>query len=190
MKPLQASFPNRQIGALREVHPFAAPIAVDFVVESQGHMTNWCWAAVTSSISRYYPAPPGKSQCEVARMEVGAQLHVDCCVSPGACDVTWYLDLPLQHVGHFHARAGSWVQPAAVAAELQAHNPLPVRVEWRSGGSHFLAIYGMQDLGGGTFQLWLTDSIFGVSSISGVAFVNGGYQAAGGRWADSYSVKP
>lgn len=100
------------------------------------------------------------------------------------------MDAPLAQVGHFRARAGGWLNPEDIARELIARNPIPICVQWRNRGYHFLAIYGMQDLGGGNIQVWLTDPIYGKSAIAGGALVNGGYQAAGGHWTDTYVLNP
>ncbi len=190
MNALQASFPNRPIGRPNRLLAAAEPLAVDFKVESQGRRQNWCWAAVSASVSRYFPHPPGKSMCQVATMELAATMDVDCCASPERCDVTWRLDWPLEHVGHFRGTAGNWVDTNAVAVDLRANNPLPIAVQWRSnGGFHFLAIYGMQDVAGGATMIWVTDPIFGCGSISHYSLVHGGYQTAGGQWKETYGVQ-
>lgn len=187
MRSLRSSFPHRSVGSVRKAISSDGTLSVDFTVQSQGRMINWCWAAVSASVSAYYPRPPAKSQCEVARLVLSG-LKVDCCASPHACDRPSVLDTPLRHVGHFSSRAGGWVVFDTVVDELRAKNPLPICVRWQNRGNHFLAIYGMQDLGGGNVQVWLTDPIFGRGAIAGDALINGGYQAAGGHWTDTYSV--
>src|SRR5262245_35787098 len=66
-------------------------------VEHQ-QQTNWCWAAVSNSVSRYYDPSSTWSQCTIANAELG---HSSCCTNGGsaACNQPWFLDRALTRVG-------------------------------------------------------------------------------------------
>ncbi|MGN8000135.1 papain-like cysteine protease family protein [Sphingomonas sp. 22176] len=168
----------------------AAPILLPFRVQRQGRRTQWCWAAVTATISGY-PNPPHDApvtMCQLATSELG----LPCCNNPvpSACDVQNTLDGPLSRIGRLRAPIiASPLSPQDVANELSANLPLPIRVEWRGGGGHFVVIYGIRMVSN-EVQLAITDPIYGESSISGAALIAWGYQAAGGTWTHSYLVTP
>lgn len=147
--------------------------------------TQWCWAAVSSSVARYFNASSPWKQCAV----VTAEMQGQCCVAGSSqrCNQPHYLDAALRRVGHLRAASAGYMLPAAVAAELDAQLPLCIRVGWSGGGGHFLAIVGLTPQGNDVI-LALSDPIFGESSIQGAALINGGYQAGGGTWTHSYAV--
>lgn len=161
-------------------------IAIPFQVQSQ-EMDNWCWAAVTSSVVEYLdPRQAGAwTQCAVA----SAELAKSCCVTPrpDPCDQTNTLDGPLNRVGHLRQSVISgYIGARAIATELDADLPVPIRVQWPSRGGHFLSIRGIKKVGDVT-SLHLTDPIFGFSTIDGNLLVHGGYQN-NGSWSHTYVV--
>ena len=162
--------------------------AIAFRVQPQ-RMSQWCWAAVTASVVAYKdPAHQVQwTQCGIASAELNSQ----CCAqpTPGGCDQQNSLDGPLARVGRLREPIiTGYLSPNAIAAEIGADLPVPLRVQWQAGGGHFLAIYGLRGLPNGV-QLALSDPIFGETLIMGNALVQGGYQAGGGRWTHSYVVK-
>ena len=159
---------------------------VNFRVASQ-EQTQWCWAAVSSSVAAYFGPGSNWTQCAVASAEMGGQ----CCVSGSSrtCNQPHYLDRALQHVGHLRSAAQGYMPPQAVVDELKLDRPVGIRVGWRSGGGHFLAVVGLTPQGQGAI-LQVSDPIFGFSSVQGAALVSGGYLSAGGRWTHSYAVQP
>jgi hypothetical protein len=189
------TYPTRTIRLTRSVlggAAPAAPIAIAFRVQRQGRFTQWCWAAVTSSVSTY-PDPPhaaGATMCQLASDE----LHKPCCADPlpDGCNEQNTLDGPLDRIGRLRAPIiTGHLGPNAVATELAADLPVPIRIEWtRSGnGGHFLAIYGIRTIPAGV-QLAVSDPIYGESAVMGAALIAGGYLGGGGKWTHSYVVTP
>jgi hypothetical protein len=71
------------------------------------HQSNWCWAAVSTSVAHFYDPSSSWTQCEVANAQLG---RTDCCGTSGsgACNVYGYLDKGLQEIGHFdHLQNGT-----------------------------------------------------------------------------------
>lgn len=193
MTALAAAYPTRALN-LSAASPVggAGPILLPFRVQRQGTHAQWCWAAVTATISGY-PNPPHNapiSMCELASNEFGQK----CCANPtpGPCDVQNTLDGPLDRIGRLRQPVIiGYLSPTAVSNELSANRPLPIRVVWTKsgGGGHFVVIYGIR-LVGAQVQFAVSDPIYGETSVDGAALVSGGYLAGGGAWSHSYLVTP
>ncbi|HEX8442263.1 MAG TPA: papain-like cysteine protease family protein [Allosphingosinicella sp.] len=193
MTTLSAAYPTRPL-TMSAASPRggAAPILLPFKVQRQGKRPQWCWAAVTSSISGY-PNPPHDApvtMCKIASNELGP----NCCATPvpGACDVQNTLDGPLGNIGRLRQPViTGYLGETAVRAELSANLPLPIRVVWTKsgGGGHFCVIYGIRTVGT-QLQYAVSDPIYGEASVAHAALIAGGYKAGGGAWSHSYVVKP
>src|ERR1019366_3344269 len=124
--------------------------------------TKWCWAATSTSISLYYNANSGWTQCKVACKELN---RTDCCDNsvPNPCNEDGYLNLALTITGNFVNIINSSVSFEEVQTEIQKGNIVGVRIGWRSGGGHFLAIYGCNSVGSQNF-FDVDDPIFGKST--------------------------
>ena len=95
----------------------------------------------------------------------------------------------MSRVGHLRQPVMSgYIGPSAIAAELQADLPVAIRVQWSSGGGHFLTIFGLAQTNMG-LKLALSDPIFGNGAIMGDALIHGGYQSSGGSWSHTYVVR-
>jgi len=146
--------------------------------------SNWCWAAVATSVSHYYDAASSWNQCDVAN---GQLSRTDCC-GPGAagpCNVYGYLDDALTRIGHFDHSTGSVTHFPSVRGEIDGSRPLCLRVAWSGGGAHFLSIIGY--LGDATGYLALDDPIYGKSDIS-YDTLKASYQGSG-SWTHSFYTK-
>lgn len=190
MTQLADVYPVRQIDmAAVAALGGAAPNLIAFRVQPQGERGQWCWAAVTSSVTGY-PDPPHSdpmTMCEVA----SGRLHTNCCAdpTPSPCDVQNTLDGPLAMVGRLRAPIiTGHLSPNAVNVELNANLPVPIRVEWRGGGGHFLAIFGIRMLTKGV-QYAVSDPIYGEARVMETSLVGGAYKAARGTWTHSYVLK-
>ena len=184
-------FPTRKL-SLSKIAALAAaaPIRIPFRVQRQGRHGQWCWAAVTASVSGY-PDPPFSNPVTMCKLASDV-LDRRCCDNPTeeGCEVQNSLDGPLARIGRLREPViNGFLGPAAVATELRADLPLPIRVAWtRSGnGGHFIAIRGISMIPGGV-QYDVTDPIHGESSVMGAALISGGYLARGGTWTHSYVV--
>src|SRR5204863_1759343 len=76
---------------------------LDFSMQHQ-QQTNWCWAAVSTSVALFFNPSSGWTQCAVANGELNRN---DCCGAgaSGPCNVYGYLDTALTRVGHLDHKA-------------------------------------------------------------------------------------
>jgi hypothetical protein len=146
--------------------------------------TNWCWAAVATSVSHFYDAASTWTQCAVANAQIG---RTDCCGSGagGPCNIYGFLDDALTRVGHFDHFAGV-ATFSSIDDEIEADRPVGIRVAWSGGGAHFLAIIGC--LEDATNYVALDDPIYGKSDVA-FATLSSTYQGTG-SWTHTYYTKP
>lgn len=148
--------------------------------------SNWCWAATSVSVNRFYKPATDWTQCKVASAEQNIN---SCCNTPlpGGCNVYWYLDKSLVRVSCYNrmegAAATTWEM---IKAEIQAGRPVGVRTAWSGGGAHFLVIYGVQSLGL-TKYFMVDDPIYG-KSVYTVANFKTAYRGSG-SWTHTYYTK-
>ena len=117
--------------------------------------SNWCWAAVSVDVLRWYNATP--SQCAVANWALGRR---DACgnstfnwnsganVTNGIYGGGGSIQGILSNWGlssYGNAYALSW---NAVVSDVNANRPFVMRFGWYSGGGHFLVGYGYDDRSG------------------------------------------
>jgi hypothetical protein len=149
--------------------------------------TNWCWAAVSASVARFYRATTRwRRQCLVASRELGQT----CCpagANPAACNVPWYLERALTRVGHLKTWAGAPATVVQIRREITAGRPLGARIGWASGGGHFVVLSGYSTAAAGNF-VTVDDPIYGHSTIS-LATFQSSYQGSG-SWTHSYWTRP
>jgi hypothetical protein len=154
--------------------------SLGFTVQHQ-RQTQWCWAAVTSSVATYYKSPSW-TQCRLANLQLGQS---SCCAggSTAECNRPWFLDKALDQVGNLSEFTTAPLTLPQIVAELDAGRPIGVRIGWGGGGGHFVAIGGYsQDV------VDVHDPWFGNSSIDYLAF-RSRYQG-NGRWTHSYRTTP
>jgi hypothetical protein len=136
--------------------------------------TFWCWAAVASSVARFYSI--GLSQCDLASKRHREQLseggHPDpnhfCCNPQGRanedglvprCDHADNLSLILPLAGVPFTTSAAPQSPvdakamlSKIKGEIQAHHPICLRITWTDQGyeisNHYIVLYGYQEIGG------------------------------------------
>ena len=155
---------------------------LDFAMQHQ-QQTNWCWAAVATSVALFYDPASTWTQCTVANGELNRN---DCCGAgaSGPCNVYGFLDSSLTRVGHLDHMTGSSSTFAQVQTEITAGRPLCARTAWSGGGAHFLAIIGYRLL---DEMLAVDDPWYGKSDVSYATF-NSSYQGSG-SWTHSYFTR-
>lgn len=131
-----------------------APISkvLNVTVECQCR-TNWCWAAVGLAIRKAYNAAGAFQQCDVA----GEVLHAKCCPYGEGCNETHRLRaaLGIHHVSTLRQPGHQTI--AFIKAEIDAGNPVCVRIHRMHGGSgHFVVIAGYCLMSAST-KLWICD---------------------------------
>jgi hypothetical protein len=156
---------------------------LDFAMQHQ-QQTNWCWAAVSTSVALFYDPASTWTQCLVANGELGRN---DCCGdgASGPCNVYGFLASSLTRVGHLDHSVGSSSTFAQVQTEIDAGRPLCARTAWSGGGAHFLAIIGYRIL---DQMLAVDDPWYGKSDVSYTTF-SSSYQGSG-SWTHSYFTQP
>lgn len=145
---------------------------------------NWCWAAVSRSVSAYDDPATGWTQCTI----VNAEFDRDNCCGAGGnaldCDQPWYLNLALGRVGRLRAMIGHPLEFEQVQAEIGSARPLGIRIGWSGGGGHFIAAIGWSVTATGQRLVTICDPIYGVSELTFEA-LNLRYRGAG-AWTHSY----
>lgn len=162
-------------------------------VEHQ-QQTNWCWAAVSNSVSHFYDAASTWTECSIANAELGQST---CCTngSSAACNQAWYLDKALTRVGRLQSWASGTLSFATVQSLINSGHPPCARQGWSGGGGHFVAIscyfegiLGKWSGAGSTAKrVRITDPWYGDSIVDYTVFVSG-YQGTG-SWTHSYRTQ-
>ena len=159
-----------------------------FVMPAQ-EQTDWCWAAVSDAVARFYNPACGTTQCNIA----GATLaRSDCCTgsAPSPCNIPWKLDRSLGTVHHLNAMSTTPTAYATVRDEIDAGNPVCARIAWPIRGGHFIALSGYFDATapGGPDLVDVADPLYGPSRYSFTA-LNTSYQGTG-QWSHTYTCTP
>ena len=166
-------------------------IVLPFEVQSQQE-SEWCWAAVSTSIALFYAPSGAVTQCEVVDQQLN---RTDCCANPGSnnCNQTGYLDQALQYVGCLSSEKGQGTYQDLVDA-LNSGTPPCLRIGWSGGGGHFIGINGINGVDGCVENDWImvTDPIWGDSMVTYETLTSvqpgQGYQG-NGTWTNTYFTK-
>jgi len=123
--------------------------------------SNWCWAAVSTSVAAFYDAASTWTQCSVADGELG---RTDCCGvgATGPCNVYGTLNTALTRVGHLDRLVAGAASFADVSNAIGRGQPVGVRIFWSGGGAHFIAIEGV--LHGDSYAV--DDPVSGASDVT------------------------
>jgi Papain-like cysteine protease AvrRpt2 len=113
--------------------------------------SEWCWAAVTASLSNFLAAASPMTQCQVANKflkQTGPA--TDCCQNPGApaCNQANSLSNALQAAGWLQCYHPFHLPPDIIRNLINTGKPLPILINWRDsngefGGGHFIVITGV-----------------------------------------------
>jgi hypothetical protein len=144
--------------------------------------TQWCWAAVTTSVATYFRNRQW-TQCRMVNDRLGQRV---CCTDGAStvCNRPWYLDRALERVGNLEDFTSGPLSLADVRADIDEGRPICVRIGWSGGGGHFVAIAGYSEAG----VLDIQDPWFGRSAVGYLAFRTR-YRGTG-RWTHTYRTKP
>lgn len=146
----------------------------------------WCWAAVTVSVSLFYNASSGWSQCSLVNAELSRS---DCCMNGGlsVCNQPRVLDAPLSRTGNLNQMTVSSTLFPDVVSEIGSKHPLSCRIGWPDGAGHFVVVHGYSNGANGS---WVTveDPFFGPSTYVYSVFCTS-YRNSG-TWTHSYFTQP
>lgn len=150
--------------------------------EETQEQDQWCWAAVTVSISHFYDAASVWTQCTLVNAELN---RGDCCwngsVSP--CNRPWTLNDPLSRTNNLNWMDGAAVAFPDIIIEINNRRPLCCRIAWASGGGHFVVMQGYSDGANGPW-VSVADPFYGPSTYDYDAFCTS-YRNSG-QWTHSY----
>jgi hypothetical protein len=146
--------------------------------------SNWCWAATSVSVSKFYSFLSPWTQCKVASAELGQT----CCTTPvpGACNVPWYLDKALTRTNNFVSIQGGTVPWSRIKQELDNGLVVGTRIGWSGGGGHFMVIHGVSRIGSREY-LHIDDPIYKKSVLLYSQYATN-YQGSG-TWTHTYFTK-
>jgi hypothetical protein len=117
--------------------------------------SEWCWAAVTSSLSSFLTPQNELSQCQVVnqilKQKGGATGTVDCCqsgVTSPACNQPNSLGAVLKSNGWLQCYHPFHLPPDVIRNLINNGKPLPILIYWREangffGGGHYVVITGV-----------------------------------------------
>ncbi len=161
---------------------YVAYYVLKFTMQAQ-QQTNWCWAAVSTSVSHFYDPSSAWTQCKVANAQLS---RTDCCGTgaSGACNVYGFLDQGLSEVGHFDHLQNGVTTFQVLQNEIIAARPLGIRVAWQGGGAHFIAAIGAEE---GDLVL-VGDPGSGTNSLVDYTTLETSYNGSG-TWTHSYFTK-
>jgi hypothetical protein len=158
-----------------------------FAMQDQKQI-NWCWAAVAASVGDFFAGQPTWDQCTIANEEL---MRTDCCDggATGPCNVYGYLASSLNRVHCLKSWAISQRAVfAAVCDEIDSGRPVCLRVAWRGGGAHFVAITGYSDRDPSLARMRIEDPFYPYHDIAWTDLLIV-YAPAGsfqGDWTDTY----
>lgn len=156
-------------------------VRLDFTMQAQ-LQTQWCWAATSVSVSRFYQPGSTWTQCELVN-EIRGQ--TTCCTdgSSAACNQPNVLTTPLEEVDCLDRWQGGSVDWSTITGEIDAGRPLAFRIGWNGGGGHFAVIEGYQRIG----EQWVAvdDPWYGASDVAVSTLTGGSYQGSG-TWSHTY----
>ena len=146
--------------------------------------TEWCWAAVSASVARFYTPTSTWTQCAIVNQELGQ----DTCCSEGAstsCNQPHVLETALALVQHLLRDFAGALPFTDIVAEIDAGRPVGVCIDWKGGGGHFVTVAGYDRVGE---MIQVKDPLFGNSQVP-LATFPAGYQG-GGTWSWTYLTRP
>ena len=174
--------PPRRLAGAASLAPASGRLA--FTIQKQ-QQSNWCWAAVSTSVSHFFSAASSWTQCLVANTTLP---RTDCCgagaADPTRCNTYGYLDRALTTTGNLRQMQSRSLSFAEVQTEIGASKPVGSRVGWYGGGGHFMAVVGWLVADSGEQYLDIADPIFLNSQILYSSYASA-YQS-GGDWTHSY----
>lgn len=157
---------------------------IGFTMQQQ-LQTQWCWAATSVSVSKYYRPSSSWTQCSMVNAERG---QTTCCVngSSSQCNQPNVLDSPLSRAKVLDHMQGGDVSYDVIQDEIDAGRPLCWRIGWSGGGGHFAVIEGYRI--GGTPWVTVDDPIYGQSDVA-LSTITGGQYQGSGDWTHTYFTR-
>jgi hypothetical protein len=151
-----------------------------FEIETQ-KQDQWCWAAVSVSIEKYFEGENALSQCEMAHRVLGP----NCCAAPVPCNTAARLQIALGEIHKLRQTLTRTLSFEETKEEIGKGFPVGVRIGWFGGGGHFVVICGYRDPAGAEL-LSIADPWF-VDSIQDFHVFSSNYLGLG-QWTDTFLI--
>jgi hypothetical protein len=162
-------------------------VKLSFTIEKQ-KQAQWCWAAVSVSVARFYSPSTKWTQCSLVNIERGES---SCCGASGAdvpCNEPYYLDRSLERTGNLRDYLDRALDAAELRTELRGGAPLGCRIAWDAINGHFVVIDGFAEVGGVLHvDVEDPDPQYASSTYTFDSFI-GSYRDTG-FWSHSYPTK-
>jgi hypothetical protein len=162
-------------------------VDLGFQVERQ-EKSNWCWAAVSLSIHKFFKPASARRQCGVA----GALLKLPCCGNfTRKCNEPESLTSALRHFARLNRVVQRVPEFGEIQTEINAGRPVCARFEWTTGAfkgfGHFAVVCGFDAALGGSVVI-VEDPFYGRSRRPYEQIVRS-YQFNRGQWTHTYFIK-
>ncbi|RYY62545.1 MAG: hypothetical protein EOO05_02395 [Chitinophagaceae bacterium] len=111
-------------------------------------LDNWCWAAVTSSVSRYYNSRSRWTQNNLAASLIDEQCANDGNNTgfPPQCDTVFDVATALRMTRNYAPGVNRPLSLAAIKQQIDRQWPVCCQIQWQQlEGSHFVVIYGYEN---------------------------------------------
>jgi hypothetical protein len=147
----------------------------------------WCWAAIAVAIDKYFNPSSSLRQCDVANRVVRRD---DCCGAGAGttdCNVAEKLQDALASIGRSRGAIPQAYSFEEVQTEIDAGRPVCARIEWASGGAHFVALDGYRVLPSGAQHIHVADPLNPPSEVDFDEFKSA-YHGEG-TWTGTYLVR-
>lgn len=171
LAPTTTAAPPRRRRAVSPVAGMAR--SLNLAMEEQEKI-NWCWAAVSVSVRKFYGLGGPLTQC--AQVDRGLNRTI-CCDDRDSCDQRWIIDPAI-----FTRNAGAFPFET-VKQQIDAGRLVTARITWSGGGTHFVCIDGY-NIAGPAPMVSVKDSFYGPSMIPYDTLLTA-YQDLG-AWTESY----
>jgi hypothetical protein len=145
---------------------------------------NWCWAAVSASVDRYFDPQKAASQCTIACKVLNVK---DCCYNKDAHNEGAALDEALNAVNRQREAQSGPIEFQQLKSEIDGEMPVCVRIGWTEGGAHFVTLYGYRIWDTGAKTIEVGDPWYGSSTQDFDLFPT--YYRGGGKWTDTFLTK-
>lgn len=181
LKPI-LNVPAASISRMRSMSPKENHLGFEMELQK---LSNWCWAAVSVSVRRYYDPASTLTQCQNANDTLG---RTNCCEPSqnSSCNQQNYLYAALQKAGCYRGKLSHDANWQMIIDEIENGNPICARSRWNDGGGHFVSIVGYKSAEGVRF-VSVEDPYYGYETMTDERFRQR-YRGEG-QWTHSYFVQ-
>ena len=159
----------------------------DVVSVEPQQQSEWCWAAVTLAVEKYFNPASTLTQCSIANRVLGQK---SCCgdqKEQAACNKLEELQNALASVNRLAAAIARPLRFTEVKQQIDAGLPVCARIQWASGGAHFVVLEGYRVLPSGAQHVYVADPLNPSAEVDFEEFMLA-YHGEG-EWTGSYLVQ-